>query len=46
MLDNGSTYGSVEAIRSRLPDVQIIQLDDNRGYAGNSNVGIEAALAQ
>jgi len=46
VLDNRSTDGSVEAIRSRFPAAQIIQLADNRGYAGNNNVGIEAALAQ
>jgi GT2 family glycosyltransferase len=46
VLDNSSTDGSVEAIQARFPAVQIIQLADNRGYAGNNNVGIEAALAQ
>jgi GT2 family glycosyltransferase len=46
VLDNHSTDGSVEAIRARFPSAQIIQLADNRGYAGNNNVGIEAAIAQ
>lgn len=46
VLDNSSTDGSVEAIRARFPAVQIIQLAENRGYAGNNNTGIEAALAQ
>ncbi len=46
VLDNASTDGSVEAIRQRFPAVQLIELVENKGYAGNNNVGIEAALAQ
>lgn len=44
VLDNSSTDGSVEAIRYQFPQVQIIQLTENKGYAGNNNVGINAAL--
>ena len=46
VLDNASSDGSVEAICSTFPEVQIIELLENHGYAGNNNVGIEAALAQ
>jgi GT2 family glycosyltransferase len=46
VLDNHSTDGSVEAICSTYPRVQMIRLTDNHGYAGNNNVGIEAALKQ
>jgi GT2 family glycosyltransferase len=46
VLDNHSTDGSVEAIRSAFPTVQIIELVKNLGYAGNNNVGVQAALAQ
>jgi hypothetical protein len=46
VLDNGSTDGTVPAIRSAFPDVQVIDLTENRGYAGNNNVGIRAALDQ
>ena len=46
VLDNGSTDGSVQVIRSSFPAVQIIELANNRGYAGNNNVGIRAALTQ
>jgi len=46
VLDNSSTDGSVEAIHSAFPSVQIIELEENLGYAGNNNVGIKAALAQ
>lgn len=46
VLDNHSIDGSVAAIAATFPKVQIIELTDNRGYAGNNNVGIAAALAQ
>ena len=44
VLDNASTDGSVEAIEAAFPDVRVIGLQENLGYAGNNNVGIEAAL--
>jgi GT2 family glycosyltransferase len=46
VLDNHSTDGSVTAIRETYPDVQIIELSENLGYAGNNNVGIKAAIEQ
>jgi GT2 family glycosyltransferase len=46
VLDNASTDGSVQAIRSEFPNVPIIELEKNLGYAGNNNVGIRAALAR
>lgn len=46
VLDNASSDGSVEAIREAFPNVQIIELKQNLGYAGNNNVGIEAAINQ
>jgi len=44
VLDNNSTDGSAEAIRGRFPSVQIMNLKENLGYAGNNNVGIEEAI--
>lgn len=46
LLDNASSDGTVEAVRSLLPAVQIIELQHNLGYAGNNNVGIQAAMEQ
>jgi GT2 family glycosyltransferase len=46
VLDNASTDGSVEAIRAQFPAVEIMRLTSNKGYAGNNNVGIQAALGQ
>lgn len=46
VLDNASTDGSVEAIQTAFPSVEIVNLTENKGYAGNNNVGIELALVQ
>lgn len=46
VVDIHSTDGSISAIRDAHPDVQIIVLDKNLGYAGNNNIGIKAALEQ
>ena len=46
VLDNHSTDGSVEAIQAEFPAVEIIPIVENLGYAGNNNVGIQAALDQ
>jgi GT2 family glycosyltransferase len=44
VVDNGSTDGSEDLLRSRLKDVEIIQSGSNLGYAGGNNVGIRHAM--
>ena len=44
VVDNASTDGSVEAIRAAFPETQFVALAENRGYAGNNNVGLEWAV--
>jgi GT2 family glycosyltransferase len=46
VLDNASNDGSVEAILCAYPEVQVVALKDNLGYAGNNNVGLRLALEQ
>jgi GT2 family glycosyltransferase len=46
VVDNGSTDGSVEAIRMRFPQVTLIENGENLGYTGGNNVGLQYALAQ
>lgn len=46
VLDNASTDGSAAAIAAAYPDVQLIPLEENRGYTGNNNVGVQRALEQ
>jgi GT2 family glycosyltransferase len=44
VVDNGSTDGSVEAIRNRFPSVSILELEKNLGYAAGNNAGIQYAM--
>jgi GT2 family glycosyltransferase len=46
VLDNRSHDGSAAAIRAGFPEVRIIELPKNLGYAGNNNFGIAAAVEQ
>jgi GT2 family glycosyltransferase len=45
-VDNGSTDGSVEAVRDRHPESHLIENGRNLGFAGGCNVGIRWALAE
>ena len=42
--DNGSTDGSVEAIRESFPQVTVVENGDNLGFAEGNNRGIRVAL--
>ena len=46
LVDNASKDDSIEAVHREFPQVQIIPLTTNLGYAGNNNIGIQAALDQ
>lgn len=43
VIDNGSSDGS-EKIAKNYPGIQLIQLDENKGFAGGVNIGIKRAL--
>jgi GT2 family glycosyltransferase len=43
--DNGSSDGSVEAIRAAFPDVEVVENGANLGFSGGNNAAIRAALA-
>jgi GT2 family glycosyltransferase len=43
LVDNGSSDGTPAYVRSRFPDVRLVQLGENRGFAGASNVGAREA---
>lgn len=43
VVDNGSSDGSLGLLRERFPEVRVIELGDNRGFAGAMNEGIRAA---
>jgi GT2 family glycosyltransferase len=44
--DNGSTDGSVEAIRAAHPEVEIVENGANLGFSAGNNAGIRHALAR
>jgi GT2 family glycosyltransferase len=44
LVDNGSGDGSPERVRGRFPDVDVLELARNEGYAGGNNAGIRWAL--
>ncbi len=43
VVDNGSTDGSVEYVQREFPDVRVLALPENLGFAGGNNVGVRAA---
>ena len=46
LVDNGSSDGSVDFVRSRFPGVRIVALAENRGFAGGNNAGAKAARGE
>ena len=46
VVDGGSTDGSCEWLRSHRPEVRLIQLERNRGFAAAVNRGIKAARGE
>lgn len=45
VIDNGSTDGGVDVLRDRLPDVDLVRAERNRGFAAGCNLGIARARA-
>ncbi|MDQ4149606.1 MAG: glycosyltransferase [Actinomycetota bacterium] len=43
LVDNGSSDGSLEYVRSQWPRVRTLPLETNRGFAGGINAGVRAA---
>jgi GT2 family glycosyltransferase len=43
LVDNGSTDGSAERLAQEFPDVNLLWIDENRGFSGGHNVAIERA---
>jgi GT2 family glycosyltransferase len=46
VVDNGSHDDSVAFVRKRFPDVRVIELGRNHGFAGAVNAGISAARGE
>jgi GT2 family glycosyltransferase len=44
MVDNGSSDGSVDAVRREFPAVEVVALGENLRFAGGNNQGLKRAL--
>lgn len=44
VVDNASTDGSAQAIHSLYPEAELLELPENRRFAGGNNAGIRRAL--
>lgn len=45
-VDNGSLDGSARLVRERFPQVRLLALSQNHGYAGGNNIGFQAARGE
>lgn len=46
VVDNASSDGSVEAVKDKYPEVELVANKDNLGFARGNNVGVKHAKAQ
>ncbi len=46
LVDSASQDGSAVNLLRRFPEIHLLQLPENRGYAGGCNAGIQQALAR
>ena len=46
LVDNGSADGSVPRAKARFPEIQVVSLKTNRGFAGGCNSGIREARGE
>ena len=43
LVDNASADGSQDFVRAEYPEVRLIELEENRGFTGACNIGMDAA---
>lgn len=46
VVDNASADGTIDAVRSLLPSVKLIESQKNLGFAGGNNLGIDASTGE
>ncbi len=46
LVDNGSQDGSVRLVRANFPAVKLVELSENKGFAGGSSAGLAVAEGQ
>lgn len=46
VVDNASSDGSADLVRLRFPEVELVELPDNKGFAGGASVGLFMASGE
>ncbi len=46
LIDNGSQDNSISLFQTKLPDIELIELPNNKGFAGGVNIGLQRAIAR
>jgi len=46
LVDNGSQDGSVPFVRERFPEVRVVAIKENLGFAGGNNAGVAVAQGE
>jgi GT2 family glycosyltransferase len=46
LVDNGSSDGTADFVRARFPWVRLVELPENRGFAGGNNAGVRESRGQ
>lgn len=44
VIDNGSTDGTLEFVKEKFPNVKVLRTDENLGYSGGLNLGLNYAF--
>lgn len=44
LVDNGSAFPTIEPLKKKFPEIDTIQLDENLGFTGGCNRGLERGL--
>jgi len=46
VVDNGSTDGSPDTVKKKHPDIKLVKLDENKGFAAANNIGIRVSAGR
>ena len=46
LVDNGSSDGSVDWVRTKFPQIRLVQLSSNQGFTGGNLAGLQAARGE
>jgi hypothetical protein len=46
VIDNGSSDGTETYVRKKFPKVSLLRLEENRGYSGGFNFGLNYAVSE